>query len=99
MSLRDVAEFFLLRGFKFTHETVWHWEERFAPLVAEQLRKKLAGTMGRPWHVDETYIRVKGRCYLYRVMAEDGNLVDLLLREKRDMASAQAFLEPALEVA
>jgi putative transposase len=75
MSLRDVAEFSLLRGFKFTHETVRHWEERFAPLVAEQLRTKRTGTMGRNWQVDETYIRVKGRgCYLYRAMDEDGNL-------------------------
>ena len=31
MSLRDVAEFFLLRGFEFTHETVRHWEERLRP--------------------------------------------------------------------
>jgi putative transposase len=100
MSLRDVAEFFLLRGFEFTHETVPQWEERFAPLVAEQLRTKRTGTMGRNWHVDETYIRVKGRWYyLYRAMDEDGNLVDSLLREKRDMESAQVFFEQALEVA
>ncbi len=32
-------------------------------------------------------------------MDEDGNLVDSLLREKRDMASAQAFFEQALKVA
>lgn len=34
MSLRDVSEFFLLRGFKFTHETVRDWEARFAPIFA-----------------------------------------------------------------
>jgi len=99
MSLRDVAEFFLLRGFEFTHETVRYWEERFTPLVAEQLRTKRMGTMGRNWQVDETYIRLKGRwCYLYRAMDEDGNLVDSLLREHRDMESAQAFFEQALGV-
>ena len=100
MSLRDVAEFFLLRGFEFTHETVRQWEERFAPLVVEPLRTKRTGMMGRNWHVEETYIRVKGRwCYLYRAMDEEGSLVDSLLREKRDMASAQAFFEQALGVA
>lgn len=31
LSYRDVAEFFLLRGFQFTHETVRDWEERFLP--------------------------------------------------------------------
>ncbi len=100
MSLRDVAEFFLLRGFEFTHETVRQWEERFAPRVAEQLRTNRTGTMGGTWYVDETYIRVKGRwCYLYRAMDEDGNLVDSLLREKRDMESAKAFFARALEIA
>ena len=28
LSYRDVAEFFLLRGFEFTHETVRDWEVR-----------------------------------------------------------------------
>lgn len=32
MSLRDVAEFFLLGGFEFTHETVRDWEARFAAI-------------------------------------------------------------------
>ena len=38
LSYRDVAEFFLLRGFQFTHETVRFWEERFLPHFTEQIR-------------------------------------------------------------
>src|SRR4051794_24751498 len=30
LSLRNLAQMFLLRGFKFTHEDVREWEERFA---------------------------------------------------------------------
>jgi len=37
LSLRDVAEMFLERGFTFTHEAIRDWETRFAPLIAEQL--------------------------------------------------------------
>ena len=33
LSLRDLAEMFLDRGFVFTHETVRDWEARFAPLL------------------------------------------------------------------
>jgi transposase-like protein len=55
LSLRDVAEMFLERGFVFTHETVRDWEARFAPLVADQLRRKRQGQAGRSWYVDETY--------------------------------------------
>ncbi len=40
LSLRDLAEMFLTRGFVFTHEAVRNWEARFAPLLAEHLRTK-----------------------------------------------------------
>lgn len=84
MSFRDVAEFFLLRGFEFTHETVRDWEARFAPVFAEQLRAKRKGKVGVSWYVDETYIRVKGKwCYLYRAIDRDGNLVDSMLSGDR----------------
>jgi transposase-like protein len=100
MSFRDIAEFFLLRGFEFTHETVRDWEERFASIFAQQLRAKRKGKVGKIWFVDETYIRVKARwCYLYRGIDEDGNLVDVQLSEKRDMAAAKTFFAEAHEVA
>src|SRR5688572_13356391 len=40
LSLRNLAEMYLLRGFEFTHEAVRDWEERFAPLLAEHIRGK-----------------------------------------------------------
>jgi transposase-like protein len=84
--------FFLLRSFEFTHETVRDWEEGFAPIFATQLRAKRKGKVGSSWYVDETYIRVKGKwCYLYRAIDRDGNLVDSMLSEKRDMEAAQVF--------
>ena len=77
LSLRDVAEMFLVRGFVFTHEAVRDWEARFAPLLADQLRAKRRGKAGASWYVDETYIKVNGKwCYLYRAIDQDGNLVD-----------------------
>src|SRR5436305_488364 len=60
LSLRDLAEMFLERGFEFTHEAVRDWEARFAPLIADQLRAKRRGQAGRSWYVDETYVSVKG---------------------------------------
>ena len=46
LSLRDLAEMFLERGFVFTHEAVRDWEARFAPLIADQLRAKRRGQRG-----------------------------------------------------
>lgn len=97
LSLRDVAEMFLARGFVFTHETVRDWEERFASLIADQLRTKRHGQAGKSWYVDETYIKVHGKwCYLYRAMDHDGNLVDSRLSEKRDMDAAKQFFSQAM---
>ena len=82
-----------------THETVRDWEERFAPIFAQQLRAKRKGRVSTSWYVDETYIRIKGKwCYVYRATDRDGNLVDSMLSEKRDMDAAQAFFTSALAV-
>jgi putative transposase len=99
LSLRDLAEIFLQRGFVFTHETVREWEERFVPLMADQLRAKRRGQAGKSCHVDETSISVKGNwCYLYRAIDRDGNLVDSMLSEKRDMEAAKRFFKQAANV-
>ncbi len=63
LTLRDLSEMFLERGFVFTHEAVRDWERRFAPLLAEELRKRRRGNRGKKWHVDETYLKVKGEWY------------------------------------
>jgi transposase-like protein len=100
LSLRDLAEMFLLRGFEFTHEAVRDWEARFAPSLAEELRSRRSGQAGRSWYVDETYVKVAGTWhYLYRAIDRDGNLVDSMLSEKRDMAAAKKFFKQAKDVA
>jgi transposase-like protein len=100
LSLRNLAELFLLRGFEFTHQAVQEWETRFASLLVEQLRRQRQGKVGPRWYVDETYLKVKGRwCYLYRAIDHDGNLVDSLLSITRDMVAAQRFFQSALSIA
>jgi putative transposase len=99
LSLRDLVKMFLIRGYEFTHEAVREWEQRFAPLLAEQLRRKRQGKVGGRWYVDETYLKVKGKwSYLYRAIDREGNLVDSMLSATRDMAAAQRFFRGALSV-
>ena len=49
LSLRDVAEMLLERGYQVTHETVRTWEASFAPLLSERLRAKRRGRIGSSW--------------------------------------------------
>src|SRR4051795_9585157 len=101
-TLHDLVEMFLLRGIVFSYEAVREREAKLAPILADELRRRRHGRGGarsRRWHVDETYLKVRGRwCYLYRAIDRDGNLVDTMLSEHRDMAAAQAFFRSAKAV-
>jgi transposase-like protein len=102
LTLRDLAEMFLQRGIVFSYEAVRVWEAKLAPELAHELRQRRhgrGGARGRRWHVDETYLKVRGRwCYLYRAIDRDGELVDTMLSERRDIAAAQAFFRSAKAV-
>ena len=48
--------------------------------------------------MDETYIRVRGQWkYLYRAVDKQGNTVDFLLSERRDIAAAKRFFIRAID--
>src|ERR1700753_2046424 len=99
LSLRDLAEMFLTRGFVFTYEAGREWGAKLTPALAESLRRKCKGRVGPIWYVDETYIRVRGRWrYLYRAIDRDCALVDVMLSEHRDLAAAKAFFRSARTV-
>src|ERR1700722_6095543 len=90
---------FLIRGFVISYEAVRDWEAKLTPALAEDLRRRRRGKVGRSWYVDETYIRVHARWkYLYRAIDRDGALVDVMLSEHRDFAAAKAFFRSSKTV-
>ena len=97
------------RGADVSPRTVLSWVHTFGPLLAAALRRR-ARPLGRRWYVgygDETYVRVgrgwaaggprvgRGWAYRYRAVDETGQVVDVLLREHRDLDRARAFLQQA----
>jgi putative transposase len=99
LSLRDLAEMFLQRGIRFSHEAVRDGETKLALLLGDALRKRRSGAVGKSWYVDETYLKVQGTWhYLYRTIDRDGNLVDVRLSDTRDLAAAEAFFRSAWTV-
>jgi putative transposase len=68
-------------------------------MITEHLRARRKGKVGRSWYTDETYVKVGGKwCYLYRAIDRDGNLVDSMLSQHRDMEAAKRFYKGAKEV-
>ena len=99
LSLRDLAEMFLVRGIVFSHEAVRDWEAKLTPVMAEELRHHRGRHIGRSWYIDETFIKVHGHWrYLYRAIDRDGALVDVMLSDRRDLAAAKAFFRSARTV-
>jgi putative transposase len=79
-----------------TARTVLNWVQTFGPQLAAALRRHRR-RVGRQWTVDEVFcFRGKRKLYLYRAVDEHGQVIDVLLRDKRDRASAEAFFRQAL---
>jgi transposase-like protein len=97
LSAANVRDLLAERGIDVSARTVLTWVQTFGPLLGEAARRR-ARPVGRRWWVDETYVCVKGRwAYLYRAIDEDGQVIDVLLREHWDLDSAKAFLAQAIE--
>jgi transposase-like protein len=96
LSYRDVEELLSERGITVDHVTVFRWVQRFTPEFIEAARL-CSHTPGDRWFVDETYVKVAGRwAYLYRAVDQHGQVIDVLLSERRDLAAARRFFARAL---
>jgi putative transposase len=97
LSLRNLEEMMAERGISVDHATIHRWTVHYAPLLVEQFnRRKRAVT--RRWHVDETYIKVRGRSmYLYRAINSSGDTVEFWFSERRNLTAAKRFLRKALK--
>ena len=55
--------------------------------------------MGDRWFVDETYVKVAGVWrYVYRAIDQHGQVVDVYVSKKRNVAAARTFFADALTV-
>ncbi len=97
LSYRDLRDMMAERGVYLAHTTILRWVQHYVPEFKKLWRRYLR-PVGSSWRVDETYIRVKGRwTYLYRAVDKQGNTVDFLLSEHRDIAAAKPFFKKAIE--
>ncbi len=97
ISYRDLEEMMAERRMTIDHTTVYRWVQHYAPELKKRLdwyKKRYA----RRWHLDETYIRVKGEWKnLYRAIDEQGNTIDFYLSHRRNTIAAKRFLKKLIK--
>jgi putative transposase len=86
------------RGIDVSKRTVLRWVQTFGPLLAAEVRTHRRRP-GRTWFVDEMFFFRDGgkeKRYLYRAIDEHDQVLDVLFRDHRDTASAEAFFRRTL---
>lgn len=97
LSLRNLEEMMLERGFSVDHSTIHRWILKLAPLLTKNYHKRRT-MYGGTWYVDETYIKIKEKWhYLYRAVAANGHAIDFMLSKHRDKKSASRFFKQAID--
>jgi len=96
LSAAQVVRLLAERHIDVTARTVLNWVQTFGPQLAAALRTHRR-RVGQKWTVDEVFcFRGKQKLYLYRAVDEHRQVIDVLLRDKRDRASAEAFFRQAV---
>jgi transposase-like protein len=76
--------------------TVYRWVQTFTPEFVEAARSARQAT-GDRWFVDEAHVKAAG-CWTYRYRAVDqyGQVIDVLVSQRRDARGARALFTSAL---
>ncbi|WSI45561.1 IS6 family transposase (plasmid) [Streptomyces sp. NBC_01340] len=91
LSFREVEELMLERGVVVSYETVRRWCVKFGQGYAGALRRRRPRP-GDKWHLDEVFIKINGELkYLWRAVDQDGNVLDILVQNRRNKAAARRF--------
>src|SRR4029077_14510458 len=97
LSFRDVEELMSSRGVSLKYETVREWCLKFGQTYANGLRRK-SPRPGDRWHLDEVFLKINGRShFLWRAVDQDGDVLDILVQNRRDNKAAKKFFRTLLK--
>jgi transposase-like protein len=91
-----VGDLLAERAVTVDHVTIYRWVQRFTPEFVEAARP-CRHAPGSQWFVHETYVKVAGKwACLYMAIDQHGQVIDVLLSRRRDLAATRRFLTRAL---
>ncbi len=96
LSLRDVEELLAQRGVEVSYETIRCWTLKFGRQFAHNLRRSRPRPTGR-WHLDEMVVKIsRKRMFLWRAVDDEGEVLDMLVQERRNKSAALRLLRKLL---
>ena len=96
LSHRDIEDLLAERGITVSREAIRLWCIKFGALYTRRLKQRHRG-YGDTFYIDEVFVKINGKQhYLWRVVDQDGEVVDVFLQAKRDGAAAKRFFKRLL---
>jgi putative transposase len=78
------------------HISIRDWGIRFGRQYAATLKRRRPKP-GDKWHLDEVFIRIRGKIhYLWRAVDQNGVVLDILVQKRRDTDAAKRFFRRLL---
>ena len=97
LSLREVETILAQRGVVVSYESIRAWGLRFGRAFATTLKRRRPRP-GDKWHLDEVFIRIRGKLhYLWRAVDQHGTVLDILVQSRRSAKAAKRFFKKLLK--
>jgi putative transposase len=97
LSLREVETILAERGVVVSYESIRAWGLRFGRAFATTLKRRRPRP-GDKWHLDEVFIRIRGKLhYLWRAVDQHGTVLDVLVQSRRNAKAAKRFFKKLLK--
>ena len=98
LSQRDIEDLLAERGITLSYESIRLWCNKFGPIYKRRLKRRHRG-FGDTFYLDEVVVKIQGKQqHLWRAVDQDGEVVDVFLRHRRDGAAAKRFLMRVLKI-
>jgi putative transposase len=98
LSYRDVEQMMAERGVVMSYETVRDWCTKYGNLYTKRLRRLHGKSGSEAWHLDEVYVEIGGQLrHLWRAVDQEGNVIDILVQNKKNTAAAKRFFRKLLK--
>jgi len=89
LSHRDIEDLLAERGITVSYESVRLWCNKFGPQYTKRFKCRHQG-FGDTFNIDEVFVKIDGKQqYLWRAVDQDGEVVDVFLKARRDGAAAE----------